>query len=199
MSGIRALGANRALAMSQCQEGSFGDQAALRELCPHTLAAPQSFTSAIPCFPKARGIWEYHGNVVGIVSMLFVFHVILVWEEEVCLSQESLLEREIHWKPGNFGSRAHGTILSLFKKKICGKSQKKQPGGDRQSYNDTIFSAWSSVETVECKTSTNISTWFLTFYLTVLLGEHSRIICESTLFSALITSNDFKKKNVEAI
>ncbi|KAF4793658.1 hypothetical protein TURU_109425 [Turdus rufiventris] len=47
MSGFRALQANRPLGLSHCQEG-FGDQAALKELCPHTLAAPQAIVFAPP-------------------------------------------------------------------------------------------------------------------------------------------------------
>lgn len=163
-----------------------GDQTAVRELWPHTLAAPQSIIFAIPWFPKAHGIWEYHGNVAGMVFMLFMFRVILVWEKEVCLSQESPLEREIHRKPGNFGSGAHGTFSLYLKRKYVEKAKKSSLEG----IDKAIMIPWSSVETAECKTTTNISSWFLTFYLTVLLGEHSRIMCESTLFSALITSND---------
>lgn len=109
---------------------------------------------------------------------------------EVYLSQYSPLEREIPRKPGNFSSGAHETSIFFCLKENIERKPKEQPPGDRHRFNCTIFSAWSSVETIECKTSKNISIWFLTLYLTVLLREHSRTICEMPLFSALITSND---------
>lgn len=195
MAGFRALQANRPLGLSHCQEG-FGDQAALRELCLHTLAAPQSIVFAAPSFLLLHAfqrLMAFESTMVMLLASFSCFsllRVVLGWAKEIRLSQESPFEREIHRKPGNSGSGAHGTVSLYLKIKYVEKA-KKQPGGDRQSCNDTIISAWSSVETAECKTSTNINTWFLTFYLTVLLGEHSRIIWERTLFSALITSNDF--------